>query len=78
MDCLFFEDENGRIVEVVYQPENVRYIAECRTTPEGAVQAFYHDALSHSGPGTLGPLVDSGCSRAEDWGNYAECCLVEP
>ena len=76
--CLFFYGDDGEIVDFVYDPENVRYIAECRTTSEGEVQAYYHDPYSHSGPGTLGPLVTSGCSRAEEWGSYAQCCLTEP
>lgn len=76
VDCICFEGENG-IYDCIYQPENLRYIAECRTTPEGEVQAYYHDALSHINLGTLGPLVSSGCSRAEEWDSYAECCLVD-
>ena len=75
--CLFFYGDDGEIVEVVWNPENVRFIAECRTTSDGEVQAYYHDPYSHSGPGTLGPLVTSGCSRAEEWGHYAQCCLAD-
>lgn len=78
MPCLIFYDDDGEIVEIVYQPENVRFIAECRTTPAGEVQAYYHDAYSHEAPGTLGPVVTAGCSRAEEWGSYAQCCLTEP
>ena len=75
--CLFFYGDDGEIVDVVFDPENARFIAECRTTLEGEVQAYYHDPYSHSGPGTLGPLVSFGCSRAEEWGHYARCCLVD-
>jgi len=78
MDCLIFFGDDEEIVEIVYQPNNLRYIAECRTTQQGEVRAYYHDPLSHEGPGTLGPLVSSGCSRAEEWGSYAQCCLVDP
>ena len=52
-------------------------IAECRTTPDGQVQAYHHDSLSADGPGALGPLVSSGCSLAEEYGFYTKCCLVE-
>ena len=52
-------------------------VAECRTTPDGGLQAYYHDSLSANGPGTLGPLVAAGCSLAEEYGFYTKCCLME-
>jgi hypothetical protein len=76
--CLFFYGDDGEIVEVVWNPENVRFIAECRTTSDGEVQAFYHDPYSHSGPGTLGPLVTSGCSFAEEYDHWVKCCVMDP
>ena len=53
-------------------------VSECRTTELGMIQAYYHDSLSADGPGTLGPLVASGCSFAEEYGYYTRCCLVDP
>jgi hypothetical protein len=50
-------------------------IAECRTTCSGQVQAYYHDSLSGLDPGTLGPLVSAGCSRAEEYGYWTVCCI---
>ena len=52
-------------------------VAECRTTPEGGLQAYHHDSLTGDQPGTLGPLVTSGCSFAEEYGYYTKCCLVD-
>ena len=75
--CIVFEDDDGNVVEVIYNPESTRYIAECRTTSEREVQAYYHDPVSHINPGTLGPLVASGCSRAEEFGSWVQCCLAD-
>ena len=52
-------------------------VAECRTTPDGGLQAYYHDSLAADDPGILGPQVTSGCSFAEEYGYYANCCLMD-
>ena len=75
--CIVFHDDDGNVVEVIYNPENFRHIAECRTTSEPRVQAYYHNPFSHVHPGTLGPLVSTGCSRAEEFGCHVQCCLVD-
>ena len=76
--CVIVVGENGEMVDHFFYPRDSNDIAECRTTAEGEIQAYYHDAFSGESPGSLGPLVASGCSRAEQWGYYAQCCLVDP
>jgi len=76
--CLIITGDDGQVVEIIYWPQNVDFIVECRITAAGEVQAYFHDPLSHENPGTLGPFVASGCSRAEEWGSYVECCLAGP
>ena len=76
-ECVVILDDDGEIVDYLWYPMGSRDIAECRTTAGGEIQAYYHDAFSGESPGSLGPLVAAGCSRAEQWFFYIECCLID-
>lgn len=76
-ECVLILDDDGEIVDYLWYLLGSPDIAECRTTPEGEVQACYQDTWSGEAPGSVGPLVASGCSRAEQWFFYTECCLID-
>ena len=50
-------------------------IALCQVSRSGRVRAYNHDCLSEEGPGTFGPWVRQGCSRAEEFGYEVMCCV---